>query len=286
MCVCVHLCVRAVQGLGVLLTCFTLVCFPTLRENTGASLQFRFSTNVLLSNSLFLDNRNNASVVNNNNETSIDDLYTTVQTSGGITIFSQTQSTNVTIDHCNFTNNRASLNPPNDTRPVLLKQNGHGGAILVRLSETSNSTVTISNCWFENNYAQVDGGAVYLTYSDGSADNVVSIVNTTFVGNLVDEASGGAISLNSYNFTHSNCFFLEDNTFLANRGSAGGAFSMALYDSDLVSSEYPDKIVFRRCSFTENSADNEGTAVGLFSLVHVDQVGFPVHFYDWWVLFV
>ena len=232
-------------------------------------------------NSSFYDNRNNVSRPNTRNETTLDDLYTTVQTSGGITIFSQTQSSEITIDNCNFTNNQASPNPANDTRPVLLKANGHGGAILIRLSNSYDSSVVISNCWFENNYAEVDGGAVYFTYSDSSFGNTVTIKGTTFVDNRVIDASGGAISLNSYNFTYNNSFLLENNTFLSNYGSAGGAFSMALYDSDLTSSEQPDRIEFRQCRFENNSAENEGTAVGLFSLVHVDQVGFPVFFYDW-----
>ena len=266
---------------AVLILLVDMFSLPPPRNNTGASLQFRFSTGITIVNSNFYDNRNNVTVMNPSNETSIDDLYTTVQTSGGITIFTQAQSTNITIDHCNFTNNQASPNPENDTRPVLLKAYGHGGAILVRLSVAVDSTVVISNCRFENNYAEVDGGAIYFTYSDNSSQNVVIIKDTTFISNRVLDASGGAISLNSYNFTYNNSFFLENNTFLSNYGSAGGAFSMALYDSNLMSSELPDEIVFRHCDFVNNSAENEGTAVGLFSLVHVDQVGFPVYFFDW-----
>ena len=47
------------------------------------------------------------------------------------------------------------------------------------------------------------------------------------------------------------------------------------------SSRNPDSVNFTNCNFIDNAAQNEGTAVGLFSLVHVDQVGFPVAFENW-----
>ena len=56
---------------------------------------------------------------------------------------------------------------------------------------------------------------------------------------------------------------------------------MALYDSNISSSQNPDSVNFTDCNFVDNLARNEGTAVGLFSLVHVDQVGFPVGFDNW-----
>ena len=78
---------------------------------------------------------------------------------------------------------------------------------------------------------------------------------------------------------------IKDSHFESNNGSAGSAFSMALYDRHIESTIFPDMIVFRNCSFLNNSAVNEGTAVGLFSLIHVDQVGFPVYFHDWYVCY-
>ena len=68
---------------------------------------------------------------------------------------------------------------------------------------------------------------------------------------------------------------------MRNSGNAGGAFSIALYDSNINSSRNPDGVNFTECDFVDNVAKNEGTAVGLFSLVHVDQVGFPVGFENW-----
>ena len=65
--------------------------------------------------------------------------------------------------------------------------------------------------------------------------------------------------------------------------SAGGAFSVALYDSNYNSAQYPDTVTFYDCKFIGNSAFREGTAVGLFSVIRVDQIGFPVYFVDWYV---
>ena len=185
------------------------------------------------------------------------------------------------ISNCSFTDNQASKNAPDDPRPVLLKQNGHGGAILIRLSGTVGSVITIVNSTFDRNSAEVDGGAVYISLSDNASLNTFTLNNNAFSNNEVVNASGGAVSVNSFNFTHNNTFLLTGCNFTANRGSAGGAFSMALYDSNLLATEFPDSINFERCLFVDNAAENEGTAIGLFSLVHVDQVGFPVSFEDW-----
>ena len=227
---------------------------------------------------------NNATPISNNNETSIDDLYNIIQTSGGLTYIAGAHDINVSISNCNFINNRASSNLPNDSRPVLLKQNGHGGGMLIRLSGVTGGSFVIENSSFINNSAQVDGGAVYLSYSDNTEYTNISILHSRFIGNSIIEAAGGAISLNSFNFTFENAIWINQCTFDGNHGSAGGGVSMALYDSNLNTTERPDSIHFTDNVFNDNSAYNEGTAVGLFSLVHVDQVGFLVHFSDWLVV--
>ena len=109
----------------------------------------------------------------------------------------------------------------------------------------------------------------------------ISFLDNIFVDNLVEQASGGAVSVNSFNFSYNNIIVVEHCRFIRNRGNAGGAFSVALYDSNLESTQRPDAVNFSDCEFRDNAADNEGTAVGLFSLVHVDQVGFPVGFANW-----
>ena len=122
---------------------------------------------------------------------------------------------------------------------------------------------------------------MYLSLSEGVRSGNFTMQRNNFIGNRVVEASGGAVSINSFNFTYDNRISVEDCLFRQNHGNAGGAFSVALYDSNLVSTQLPDSVMFTSCDFTDNTANNEGTAVGLFSLVHVDQVGFPVSFENW-----
>ncbi len=257
-------------------------------NNSGASLQVQFTTAIKLIDTEFLENKNQLEARPDENETSIEDLYNSITTSGGFTYFSRDDGgdldgnpISILIQNCTFRGNSANRNDPNNTRPVLLKANGHGGAILIRLAGVNNSEITIIDSTFENNVAQVDGGAVYVTISEGLSSNTINFINNRFINNSVEQASGGAVSVNSFMFSYNNTIIVEDCVFMENSGNAGGAFSVALYDSNLESTQHPDAVNFSNCTFTDNAAQNEGTAVGLFSLVHVDQVGFPVTFDNW-----
>lgn len=242
----------------------------------------QFSTGVELKNSVFVDNHNQARAEPDGNETTVEVLLRTITTGGVFTFFNRdTDFVDITITNCTFHSNSGNRNEPNNSRPVLLKSNGHGGAVLVRLANVQNSTVIIEDCWFQNNLAEVDGGAVFISLSEEVSSNLIVFRNNSFVNNTVETASGGAISINSFNITFNNTVTIEDCEFINNTGNAGGAVSVALYDSNLESTTYQDAVNIIQCNFINNSAFNEGTAVGLFSLVHVDQVGFPVSFENW-----
>ena len=214
------------------------------------------------------------------NSTNITELYRAIISGGGITYYSDS-TVELTIRNCTFNNNSANINDVNNSRPVLLKTNGHGGAIIVRLAGSSDSSISIANTVFSNNHAQVDGGAIYFSFSEQATNNTVTMSNLKFINNTVDEASGGAVSINSFSISYFTRIFVSDCDFINNSGNAGGAFSAVLYDSDEDSATQQDSIAFSDCRFINNSAFNEGTAVGLFSLVHVDQVGYPVNFTNW-----
>lgn len=252
----------------------------TFTNNEGAPLRVQFSNDIQLVNTDFLNNTNKIPAEPDEGETSIEELYQSITTAGGFTYFNREAESNILIQGCRFADNSANMNDPNNTRPVLLKANGHGGAILIRLAGVQDSTITIQDCQFVNNFAQVDGGAVYFSISENVRKNSISFINTKFVNNEVDIASGGAVSINSFNISYDNTINVTDCHFELNVGNAGGAFSVALYNSNLESTQMPDAVNFCNCTFLSNAATNEGTAVGLFSLVHVDQVGFPVSFTD------
>ena len=262
-----------------MLCIFGLEC----RRNIGSPLQIRFGTGIELRSCHFIENMNMVSPPPDDENTTITSTFNTITTSGGFTFFTKDLPTDITIQDCIFSSNAASNNPPNNSRPVLLKAAGHGGAILLRFTGSNNSRVRIESCIFENNTAQVDGGSVYVSLSQFSSNNQFILRNNTFIDNSVKIASGGAVSINFYNFTYENNITVEGSNFSLNRGNSGGAFSMALYDSNLVSTSRPDVLILKNCMFHTNYAMNEGTAVGLFSLVHVDQVGFRVFFEDWYV---
>lgn len=251
------------------------------RNSSGSPLQIRFSTRISLLNCVFQDNQNLMRVQEDTSDTTLTDIYDIITTSGGLTVFTRGVPIDITIRGCNFSSNTANINPVNNTRPVLLKANGHGGAILLRLAEANDSIVRIEDCLFEDNHAEVDGGAVYMSLSEYSHGNTIRLSNNVFIRNHVEEASGGAVSINSFNFSSNNAMLVEGCNFSASYGDSGGAFSFALYNSNVNTTNAPDLLQFNNCIFMDNQAKNEGTAVGLFSLVHVDQVGFPVFFQDW-----
>lgn len=272
------------NGKNIMYACYQLlISAPSLprRNNTGANVRFQDCSGIRILKTRFRANHNEFPPANDSNSTSIEELYNSITTGGAFTFFSRSVTTNILIQNCEFVNNSANMNAPNDSRPVLLKANGHGGAILIRLAGVQDSEITIEDSLFENNSAEVDGGAIYFSLSESASSNTVRFVNNQFINNSVQIASGGAVSINSFNFSSDNTFVVDSNNFIANKGNAGGAFSVALYDSDLESTRNPDNVTFTNCSFLSNEAFNEGTAVGLFSLVHVDQVGFPVTFRDW-----
>ncbi|CAI7990699.1 hypothetical protein GBAR_LOCUS524 [Geodia barretti] len=250
----------------------------TFRDNIGSSLQGQFCNDVTLTNTHFINNDNQQVAEPDVNETSIEELYDSITTGGGFTFFTRGQPATIRIEKCSFVENSANRNDPNNTRPVLLKANGHGGAVLIRLANADGSEITIADSEFVNNKAQVDGGAIYMTLSESVSGSSIFIERSNFTGNTVEEASGGAVSINSFQISFNNTIIVRNCSFLGNSGNAGGAFSIALYDSDINSSRSPDGVNFTECDFVNNMAKNEGTAVGLFSLVHVDQVGFPVGF--------
>ena len=233
----------------------------------------------------FILNQNQLPAPEDNETTTIDELFDSITTAGGFTYYSQNRSVEIVINDCRFINNSANVNDASSSRPVLLKPNGHGGAVLIRLAQVTGAKIHITNSFFEGNRAEVDGGAIYFSLSENFAANSIFISNSSFLRNRVFESAGGAISWNTFSFSFNNSLILEDCKFIENIGSIGGAVGISLYDTSINNFLLPDNIEFIRCMFHGNMARNEGTAVGLYSLVHVDESGFPVDFINWYVNF-
>ena len=201
-----------------------IMSFSTCRNNIGPPLQVRFTTSITLVDTQFINNRNMYPASYDYNVVSLEGLTTsinTVTTGGGLTLYSSTVSTNVLISNCTFINNQAGYNLPNTTRPVLFKQNGHGGALLIRLAGTQNSAVVIENCVFTLNSAELDGGAIYISLSENASANRIIISNNSFTNNTVMAASGGAVNLASYFISYNNFIMVNDCLFINNSGNSG-----------------------------------------------------------------
>ena len=255
------------------------IIFP--RETKGSAFQCRLSSDVKVLSTVFVNNTNerDRSVNFMNDTVDIDVLYQRILVGGALTFFSLNRTgAHLTVDECHFQDNVANRNE-NNTRPVLLRENGHGGAVLIRLAGVSYSNVVIQNSRFLHNVAQVDGAGVYLSLSSSATNNTIEFSHLEFHNNTVKEAGGGGISLNSFEVSVSNQIIISDSVFTNNNASAGGAVSLVLYQGD--HEDEQDNLTFRNCTFRNNTAENDGTAVGLFSLLHVDEIGFPVSFEDW-----
>ncbi|KAL5515916.1 hypothetical protein EMCRGX_G001161 [Ephydatia muelleri] len=250
------------------------------RGNIGPPLQVRFTSSLTLLNTQFINNHDLSPATYDDSEVTFKSLYSTIITSGGLTFFTNTAPTNILISNCTFSYNEAGSNLPNSTRPVIFKSKGHGGGVIIKLVATRNCTIVIENNVFSSNGAELDGGAIYISLSDNASANTIVMSNNIFVNNTVQSASGGAVSVSSYFISYNNSIMVNGCTFTNNSGNSGGAFSVALYDSNYNSAQYPDTVTFYNCKFIGNSAFREGTAVGLFSVIRVDQIGFPVYFVD------
>ena len=230
----------------------------------------------------FLHNINQHNVHRRDNEnTAISELFRIITTAGGFTYYSSNESVEITIDECTFINNTAEFDETENDRPVLFKANGHGGAILVRLAQVIEAKIEITNSVFYSNIAGVGGAGIYFSFNFSSSST--KLYNNTFSNNVAYQATGGAISFNIFSISFNNSMLVENCRFFNNSGGAGGAVGVSQYDSSSASTDLQDRVSFVDCEFVENKAKDKGTAVGLFSLVGVEEFGFPVDFVNWYV---
>lgn len=253
----------------------------TYRNNHGIPL-LAFSVGRLkIYHSHFSHNINLLSATVRDTVTSLSDLYNSINTGGGIAFLGREMQTEIIIHNCTFSNNTASINHEDDLNQLFFRENGRGSAVLIRFAGVQNSSVNISNCLFINNSAEVEGAAVYMSFSDNTSSNHIHMLESHFTGNTAHLGSGGAVSLNSYQSSFNNTIVIEDSSFESNAADSGGAVSLALYSSSENVRVQNNQLFFINCSFQRNAAINEGTAVGLFCLAHVDVIGFPVSFSGW-----
>ena len=208
----------------------------------------------------------------------MDDLNILSSRAGAISVYSSS-TIGLEIENCIFKNNIANDGAVLDRRPPLVQLDGHGGAVFIRLSGASESRVLFRNSTFESNIARIQGGAIYVSMSGQAANSNFVVEDCTFTNNSAQTRAGGALAIVLFNTTLNNTFVIRGSTFRGNSAVRGGAVAVIQYDVNTI--EYPDVVVFDNCLFELNTAEREGSAVGLFSLMHNNLKPFPVSFSNW-----
>ena len=235
----------------------------------------------MVHNCLFEGNINNATTnkdLFNKSFIDLNDLNVHSNPGGAVSVYSNA-TLNLVIENCTFSDNKASDRAIDDRRPPLLQLDGHGGAVFIRLNGTNGSSVLIRNSSFESNIARIQGGAIYVSVSSQAANSNFVVEDCTFTNNSAETRAGGALAIVLFNATLNNTFVIRGSLFRGNSAVGGGAVAVIQYD--IHSTEYPDVVVFENCLFELNTAEWEGSAVGLFSLVHSDLKPFPARFTNW-----
>ena len=145
--------------------------------------------------------------------------------------------------------------------------------------------ICIKSCVFEDNTAEAQAGAVGLTVGGPSTGNLIQLLNCTFLNNScsLDKCTGGAIGIDFFANTSFNEILIKETDFIENhaRDGMGGAISLSTTVNVVTEDGMSDALMLDSCLFRRNQAFYDGTAVGVFSLTHTDQVGLPVNITDW-----
>jgi predicted outer membrane repeat protein len=133
---------------------------------------------------------------------------------------------------------------------------------------------------FEDNTAEAQAGAVGLTIGGVSSSNDIELLDCRFLNNscTLERCTGGAVGIDFFAHTSFNKILMNKIQFIGNSATngMGGAISLSTTVNIVTKEGTSDILLLDGCTFIENQAFYDGTAVGVFSLTHTDQVGLPV----------
>lgn len=145
--------------------------------------------------------------------------------------------------------------------------------------------ICIKSCEFENNTAEAQAGAVGVTVGGPSTRNHIELLDCKFLNNScsLGRCTGGAIGIDFFANTSFNEILIKESEFIRNnaRDGMGGAISLSTTVNVVTEDGMSDALVLQSCLFSQNQAFYDGTAVGVFSLTHTDQIGLPINITDW-----
>lgn len=125
-----------------------------------------------------------------------------------------------------------------------------------------------------------------MTIGGSSIYNSIELDNCQFTNNscTLKRCAGGAVAIDFFSDTLYNEILIKGTGFIKNnaRDGMGGAISLSTTVNVMSDdSGRSDALLLEDCLFQENEAFYDGTAVGVFSLTHTDQIGLPVNITDW-----
>ena len=147
-------------------------------------------------------------------------------------------------------------------------------------------SICVKDCLFEDNAAEAQAGAVALTLGGSTTKYTVELANSNFSNNscTLERCTGGAVGIDFFSGTQFNEILIKGTDFIRNYATdgMGGAISLSTtVDVQTLPTGQSDMLLLENCLFQENEAFYDGTAVGVFSLTHTDQIGLPVNITDW-----
>ena len=203
-------------------------------------------------------------------------------TSGGISLHVENMPIKLIVEGGTFVEN--SARPDLDVGLIRHSERyGHGGAMNIRLFNSSGSTVCLRGLAFTGNFAEAHAGALALSVAGNSSNNNLLISRSLFRNNwcTIEKCTGGAVGIYFFSGTQLNTFLFMNCTFTDNLASSGGAMVLSTSVSAIQKEGRSDILRLTNCSFLNNAAFFEGTALGVFSLTHTNQFGIPVEMHDW-----
>ena len=199
-------------------------------------------------------------------------------------------SMTVSFVSCYFSNNQEAIEYPSSiqsTPLMLLIDNssfvgnympgGRGGAIHIDIENSTSSKVCVVRSTFTSNRAAVTGGAVYVSLSNASDIAELYIISSTFINNTCAK-SGGAVQIDVHAASFK-AINVTGTVFSGNDGaSIGGALSIIAWVGRM-----EQKVSIKKCLFTKNTCQDDGTALGVVSLTGTNELGLPIGVEDWYV---
>ena len=174
---------------------------------------------------------------------------------------------NYTIEHCNFTGNRAGhngVNSPFSEEPQLLASGfGRGGGLSLILDRNSmENSIRIRHCEFVDNSA-LWGGGLYVTVAGNSQNNTIRVEDSLFQNNSCSKLSGGGANIGFQSYQgfdpQNNRVTLDGCRFEGNGAVFGGGTSFYASPS---TKHNVNEMIFTNCTWCKNTA-SIGAAVNI-----------------------